>query len=428
MTENDRALSEEEIEETIVRAVAGWNLDGKRVLVVVPDGTRTMPLPLFFRLLAKHLLPLVQALDFIVALGTHPYLDQAEVLRLFGLSEDERRERYAQVGLLIHRWKDSRTFVELGQIPGREVQALSEGRLHRSIDVRINRAALEHDHIIICGPVFPHEVVGFSGGNKYFFPGLSTGAIIDQTHWLGALLTSNAIIGHKHTPVRRLIDRAAQMIPIPRHALCAVVTQHGVAGLFAATPEEAWSRAADLSAQLHVVYVERPYRRVLAALPEMYDELWVGAKGMYKTEPVVADGGEVILYAPHLQSISQTHGVWIEKVGYHVAEYFQKQWDQFLDIPLAVLAHSTHVKGPGTYTDGVERPRIQVTLATGIPEAVCRSVNLGYANPASIDPEDWAGREGQGILLVRHAGETLYRLIADQPAHPTDANTLANIE
>ncbi len=279
---------------------------------------------------------------------------------------------------------------------------------------------LEHDHVIVCGPVFPHEVVGFSGGNKYFFPGLSTGAMIDQTHWLGALFTSSAIIGHQHTPVRRVIDQAAQLIPVPRHSLCAVVTQQGVAGLFAGAPEDAWSRAADLSAQLHVLYTDRPYRRVLSVLPEMYDELWVGAKGMYKTEPAIADGGEVIIYAPHLQRISLTHGVWIEKVGYHVAEYFQKQWDRFGDVPLAVLAHSTHVKGPGTFENGIEWPRIHVTLATGIPAEVCRAINLGYADPASINPEDWAGREDEGILLVPHAGETLYRLGADRDDHRRD--------
>ncbi len=403
-------LSEDEIKGVVSRSVADWKLDGQSVLVVVPDGTRTMPLPLFFRLLAEQLLPRVQKLDFMVALGTHPYLSDAELLELFGLSEQERLTQYREIGLLIHRWQDTHTFVDLGEIPAQEVRSLSEGRLDTAIPVRLNRAALEHDHVILCGPVFPHEVVGFSGGNKYFFPGLSTGAMINQTHWLGALFTSSAIIGHKHTPVRRFIDRAAQWIPVPRHALCAVVTQQGVAGLYAGTPEEAWSQAADLSAQVHIVYSDRPYQRVLAVLPEMYDELWVGAKGMYKTEPVIADGGEVILYAPHLGRISQTHGDWIKQVGYHVAEYFQKQWPHFADVPLAVLAHSTHVKGPGAYEEGVEHPRIRVTLATAIPEQTCRQINLGYIDPAAIHPADWAGREDEGILLAGHAGETLFRL------------------
>jgi nickel-dependent lactate racemase len=253
-------------------------------------------------------------------------------------------------------------------------------------------------------------VVGFSGGNKYFFPGIAGSDIIGLTHWLGALITSHQIIGTKHTPVRRVIDRAAGMVPRPRHALCSVVTREGIAGLFCGTPEEAFAAAADLSAQRHILWQARPFRRVLSVLPEMYDEIWVGAKGMYKLEPVIADGGEVIVYAPSISRFSATHGALIQQVGYHVRDYFLKQWDRFAEVPLPVLAHSTHLRGAGTYAAGLECPRIQVTLATGIPEALCRQVNLGYRDPATIDPAEWAGRESEGVLLVPHAGEDLYRL------------------
>jgi hypothetical protein len=70
------------------------------------------------------------------------------------------------------------------------------------------------------------------------------------------------------------------------------------------------------------------------------------------------------------------------------------------------------VKGLGTFdaATGVERPRIQVTLATGIPEERCRRINLGYLDPASIRVEDWKGREADGVIVVPRAGEMLYRL------------------
>jgi nickel-dependent lactate racemase len=276
--------------------------------------------------------------------------------------------------------------------------------------VRLNRLILDYDHLLVCGPVFPHEVVGFSGGNKYFFPGIAGADIIDFTHWLGALITSYDIIGTKDTPVRCVIDRAASFIPRPRHALCSVVTHEGVEGVFGGTPEEAWSAAADLSAQVHVRYVEQPYRQVLSVMPEMYDEIWVGAKGMYKMEPVVADGGELIIYAPHIKEISAVHGALIKQIGYHVRDYFVKQWDQFKHIPWGVLAHSTHLRGGGTFENGIERPRIQVTLATGISEEECRAVNLGYRDPASIDPQAWAAEAQPDRLVVPRAGEYLYRL------------------
>jgi hypothetical protein len=75
-----------------------------------------------------------------------------------------------------------------------------------------------------------------------------------------------------------------------------------------------------------------------------------------------------------------------------------------------VVAHSTHVKGIGTFENGVERPRITVTLATGIPEDECREVNLGYRDWRSINADDWRDREDDGLLLVPKAGETLFRL------------------
>jgi lactate racemase len=101
----------------------------------------------------------------------------------------------------------------------------------------------------------------------------------------------------------------------------------------------------------------------------------------------------------------------IDEIGYHVRDYFVRQWDRFAHVPGGILAHSTHVKGAGTYdsASGVETPRIRVTLATGIPEERCRRVNLGYADYRTIDPEEWASRQEEGILLVPHAGETLYR-------------------
>jgi hypothetical protein len=131
---------------------------------------------------------------------------------------------------------------------------------------------------------------------------------------------------------------------------------------------------------------------------------------MYKLEPVIADGGEVIIYAPHIKKFSQVHGAIIRQIGYHVRDYFVKQWERFKDYPWGVLAHSTHLRGLGTYENGVEKPRIQVTLATGIPEADCREVRLGYCDPSSIDPQEWSDREEEGFLLVPQAGEVLYRL------------------
>ncbi|MBN1230296.1 MAG: hypothetical protein JXA19_00370 [Anaerolineales bacterium] len=98
---------------------------------------------------------------------------------------------------------------------------------------------------------------------------------------------------------------------------------------------------------------------------------------MYKLESVVTDGGELMIYAPHLDAISHVHGKYIFEAGYHPLEYFLKQWEKFKHIPLGILAHSTHVKGAGTYENGVETPGILVTLTSKVSPEDCKRLNMG---------------------------------------------------
>ncbi|HWQ91739.1 MAG TPA: hypothetical protein VN673_08710, partial [Clostridia bacterium] len=265
--------------------------------------------------------------------------------------------------------------------------------------------------VIIAGPVFPHEVVGFSGGNKYLFPGVGGPQILNFFHWLGAVVTNPMIIGNKWTPVRKVVDRAGAMVKVDKLCFCMVVRpDNTLAGLFAGSPESAWDKASDLSRRVHIVYKDKPFHTILSCAPAMYDELWTAGKCMYKLEPVLADGGELIIYAPHLKEVCVTHGSHIQHVGYHCRDYFLKQWDQFKDVPWGVLAHSTHVRGIGAFSNSTEQCRAKVTLATQIPREVCQRINLGYRDPATIRVEEFAGREAEGVLLVPKAGEMLYQL------------------
>lgn len=384
---------------------------GRKVLLIIPDATRTAPLPLLFDALFQNLRPHCQELDVLVALGTHPPMSDAQMAKLLGINEAERRRLFFQLRMFNHEWDRPERLLTLGMLTKSETAQLSNGLLSLDVPVQINSRIQDYDLLLVLGPVFPHEVVGFSGGNKYFFPGIAGPDILNFFHWLGALITNADIIGVKDTPVRRVVDAAAALIPQTRRAITFVVASDGqLHGLFYGTPESAWNNAADLSGQIHIKRCDRPYRQVLSCAPPMYDELWVAGKCMYKMEPVVADDGELIIYAPHLHEISVTHGRLIEQIGYHVRDYFTKQWDRFKDYPWGVLAHSTHVRGGGTFENGVEKPRVRVTLASGIPAETCRRINLGYRDPASIDVESFANREDEGILLVRKSGEYLYRL------------------
>lgn len=415
----DRLLTDDEVAALVGGALRDEPFHGKRVLAIIPDGTRTAPMPLLFRLLCEHVRPRAAQLDFLIALGTHAPMDAAQIARLVGMNADEREAAYPGVGVFNHSWSDPDTFITLGEIPAAEVTEISEGRLREAIPVRINRAVMEYDHLLICGPVFPHEVVGFSGGNKYLYPGISGPEVINMSHWLGALITNARMIGSPGiTPVRRLIDRAASFVPTPKSCLALVVAPgtNTLAGLAYGTPEAAWAWAAELSARLHVVYMDRTFDTVLSVMPRQYDDIWTAAKGMYKLEPVVADGGEVIIYAPHITEFSYTHGAELAEIGYHTRDYFVKQWERFAHVPGGVLAHSTHLRGAGAYDPlAGEQPRVRVTLATGISPERCAAHNLGYRDPASIVPADYANREDEGVLLVPKAGEMLYRLKSAAP-------------
>jgi nickel-dependent lactate racemase len=404
----DGYLTREQIDRIAGEGCAALPVDGRRVLVIIPDGTRTMPMPLMFEALERELGKRVAALDYLVALGTHSPMNDAQLTAHVGQPVVNGWAGARRI--FNHRWDDPETFASLGTIPARDIADLTGGRLRQDVPVALNRLATEYDHVLICGPVFPHEVAGFSGGAKYLFPGIAAPGIIHFTHWLGALVTSYELIGQIDTPVRAVINRAARLLQTPLSLLALVVTHDGIAGMYCGDVNDAWRRAAALSSRRHIVWVDQPYDRVLAVMPTMYDDLWTAAKGAYKSEPVVAEGGEVIVFAPHVKEVSHVHGRLIDQIGYHCRDYFLGQWEKFRQYPGGILAHSTHVKGLGTYdaSSGLETPRIQVTLATGISEERCDRVNLAFKDQAHVDPRDFEG--DPKTLVIPRAGELLYRI------------------
>src|SRR3954466_7493950 len=368
---NGAAVPEAGVRELIAQACPAKEYKGRKVLLIVPDATRTCPLGLLFKTLFDQIGGVTAALDVMIALGTHQPMSEEAICERLELTAAERGSKFASVRFFNHEWDNPAALRRIGQLSFADTRELTGGLLEMEVPVDVNAKVFEYDQIIIIGPVFPHEVVGFSGGNKYLFPGVSGAEVLNFFHWLGAVVTNPMIIGNKWTPVRKVVDRVGQMVNVPKLCLCMVVEKAELAGLFIGTPEGAWDEASELSKQLHIAYKERPFHTVLSCAPKMYDELWVGGKCMYKLEPVVADGGELIIYAPHISEISLTHGKLIRQIGYHCRDYFLAQWPRFKDIPWGTIAHSTHVRGIGTYENGVENCRVRVTLATGIPKEIC---------------------------------------------------------
>lgn len=413
-------LADDEIVDVMRAGLGREPLSGARVLVLVPDRTRTFPTARVASLLRRAVGGSVAALDYMVALGTHTPIPDAELPGLVGLGPGGHGTVFN------HAWDDPGALATVGELSAAQVEEASGGRLAVAVPVRVNRRVLQYDRLVVLGPVFPHEVVGFSGGSKYIFPGVGGPELIDVSHWLGALLTSRAFIGRPGvTPMRRLIDLAADLVPVPK-ACCAFVTGGGVAlqAACAGGLSEAWSAAAEASARLHVRRVPEAAERVISVVPPRYPDMWTGAKAMYKVEPIVADGGEIVLYAPHARTFSEVHGEILQRVGFHVRDYYLHRWDQVKSLPWKVLAYSTLLKGDGAFDPATgEWPRISVVLATSIGREECIAHNLGYEDPAVVrrwiegsGPQaDGLARAPDGALVVPEAGESLYRLEGDLP-------------
>jgi nickel-dependent lactate racemase len=405
----DAVLLEKDVASIILEGIPAGLYENQRVLVLTPDATRTCPLPMMVRAIRKTIGEHCARLDFMVALGTHTPLSPQSMLALYGITHPQ--QDFPGSAFYNHEWDRADTFRRIGTLAPADVEGISGGLLSEEVPIEINQRIFDYDLVLIAGPVFPHEVVGYSGGAKYLFPGISGGEFLHFFHWLGAVISTKKIIGIKDTPVRRVIDRALGMIGVPVRCLAMVVNHGaGLCGLYAGDTREVWSRAADLSSRIHIVTKRKPFKLVLGAAPTMYDEIWTAGKVMYKLEQVVADQGTLIIYAPHIHEVSRTWGRHIEAVGYHIREYLLAHMDRLKDVPRGVLAHLTHVRGTGTYTGGVERPDVNLVFATSIPEDVCRRINVGYMDPRRIRLADYMNKEEQGILCVDHAGEILHRL------------------
>jgi len=431
----DGYVENEQAGQAIAEFFAQNDYTGKRLLLIVPDNTRSGPVGDIFKIVYDCLEQKAKAVHVLIALGTHQPLTEEQICRRLGMNTRARSGKYAPVKFFNHEWQQPEALAPIGRIWADEIDKITDGLFREEVDIRINKLIFDYDEFFILGPVFPHEVVGFSGGHKYIFPGIAGAEIIDFFHWLGAVCTNPQINGNVWTPPRKVVEKAASFIKMPRKLFAIVSVPHQLSagettkspsglehpasgqlvrdklkGLFIGDCIEAWEKAARLSEKVHIVYKDKPYKTILAIAPKMYDDIWTAAKAMYKLEPIVADGGTLIIYAPHITEISYTHGKFIDQIGYHTRDYFLKRMDKFADIPRAVTAHSTHLKGIGTYIEGVEKPRINVVLATAINRERCRKVNLGYMNPEQMDIANYEDREDKGILLVHHAGEMLHRL------------------
>lgn len=389
--------------------------DGSRIVAIVPDKTRDDTTHILLPMAIDELTEKdIASFEVLIAQGTHAPMTDSEKFAKTG------REAWAtwtrESGIHNHRWNNPAELIELGELGPVTVAELTGGTYSQSVKVSVNRriSPANCDVVLIFGAVLPHEVAGFAGGAKYLFPGVSGRELTNVTHWIGALSGIESVIGRVDTPVRRMIEAAADMIPARIICFSSVVSRVNdgtmkTRALFAGDLRKTFRAAAEISQQVHVRRTGRKYRRVVAMLDRHFDELWTGGKASYKLGGVIEEGGELIIYAPHLTGFSRTHGKKIERFGYAPIERVKElaaSEPELLD-DLCVAAHLAHVAYAGRKNaKGAFEPRFRITLSSQISRERCENVNLGYTDPAELDID--LLQKDPETLVVERAGRDLY--------------------
>ena len=406
------SLAPEELQAIVAEALDGIAA-GERVLAIVPDKTRDDNTDLLFPMAAEILAQKkIAAFDALIAQGTHAPMTEPEKRAKIGWdSIGQGRPDH----IFDHQWSSADELVTLGELSAERIAELTDGLMHESVPVRLNArlAPGRYDTVLVFGATMPHEVAGFAGGAKYFFPGVAGPELTHLTHWLGALATIECVIGRIETPTRRVIEAAAEFVSARVISFTSVSTRDRgglrTHALFAGDIYESFRLAAAVSREVHIKYLGRSYKRVVALLDRHYDELWVGGKASYKLGSVIKAGGELIIFAPHLTQLSATHGRLIEKYGYAPLEQVREmvEGSDELRANLCVAAHLAHVSyGSARNAAGQLTPRYRITLASAVTEADCRRVNLGYLDHRSFRLEDY--QADPDTLVVEDAGRDLY--------------------
>ena len=387
---------------------------GARVLAIIPDKTRDDNTDIVFPFAAEILSARqVAQFDALVAQGTHGPMTDEEKRCKVGFGNDAPLE-FGEI--FDHQWNVPEELTTIGELSAPEVTRLTGGLLNDAVKVNLNRRLGPdvYDVILIFSATVPHEVAGFAGGAKYLFPGVAGPDLTHATHWLGALASIENVIGRVETPTRHMIEAAADFVSAQIITLNSVLTRDDnnrlhTHALFTGDFRAAFRAAAEVSQQVHIKYTDRKYKRVVALLDEHYDELWVGGKASYKLGGIIEEGGELIIYAPHLRSISETHGKLIEKYGYAPLDRVREMvaLSSELQSNLAVAAHLAHVSYAGKRdAEGHVIPRYRITMASALDEDTCRRVNLGFMDHRQFRRENY--ENDPDTLVVDRAGRDLY--------------------
>lgn len=375
-SKSNTGIDDKELYTTLERSISGSREGLKKVLLIPPDFTRMHSgagriTAIYYKLLKESC-----HIDIMPALGTHEAMTHSEIEEFFG-------EGIPKDAFLVHNWRTD--VVKIGQVPAGFVKEVSEGLISDPIDVEVNRLIVDksYDLIISIGQVVPHEVVGMANYSKNIFVGCGGSNMISQSHMLGAFYGLERIMGHDHSPVRKVFDYAQENFikDIPLMYVLTVTTQvdgkAAIHGLFTGQGRKIFEEAVKLSQEKNIIFMDKPLKKVVVYLDEKeFKSTWLGNKAVYRTRMAIEDGGELTVIAPGVRKFGEDDGndELIRKYGYigreKVLELCKRNEDLMNN--LSVAAHLIHGSSDG---------RFSITYAPGkLTRQEIESVNFKYAS------------------------------------------------
>jgi nickel-dependent lactate racemase len=377
----------------------------RKVLAVPPDGSR-------FHSRAGELTQYAHAYYgdrlgcVLPALGTHTAMTPAALTRMFG---DIPQRLFA-----VHNWRTD--VVTLGELPASFIGEQSGGLLDYTWPAQVNRMIPQggFDLVLSIGQVVPHEVIGLANYNKNILIGTAGPLSIHRSHYLGAVVGMERIMGRMDNPVRRVLNRAADEflkdIPIVYVLTVIGFNPSGelvVRGLFVGDDLECFRLASELSVQCNIILLDRPIRKAVVYLdPEEFHSTWLGNKAIYRTRMALADGAELIVLAPGVKQFGEDPTIdrMIRKYGYYgtPATLDKVRNNPELAAELSTAAHLIHSSSEG---------RFSITYCPGsLSREETEGVGFRYADLASTiaryDPgklhDGYNTIEGEEVFFISH--------------------------
>ena len=312
----DKVLRREDIREAL-NITLDYFRDKKSVIIIPPDATRAhsgagMITETLWSILDEKIK------DILPALGTHMPMSKGELSRMYGTTPATLFRD--------HKWRTD--IEELGRIPSSFISEVTGGNLDFDYPVQVNRllSSGKHDLLISVGQVVPHEVTGMANYNKNIFVGCGGSEAINKSHFIGAVHGIEKILGTADNPVRKVLNRASDMVRgrLPLLYVLTVMEPAGdgtmiMRGLFTGDDIECFRLAANLSKKVNFTTLEKRLDKIVVYLdPEEYKSTWLGNKSIYRTRMAIADHGELVVLAPGVRTFGEDPEIdsLIRKYGY----------------------------------------------------------------------------------------------------------------